>query len=545
MGTVLDHPAETALAAAPPVRPHGPAAQAEAVPAANPWIVAVSVMLATFMEVLDTTIASVALPYIAGSMAASNSEATWVLTTYLIANAVVLPASNWFGLRFGRKRFLMTCVSIFIVASFFCGAAPSLPLLLLARVLQGAGGGALQPTAQAILLESFPVKKRGAAMAVYGFGVVVAPVLGPTLGGWLTDAHSWRYAFYINIPIGLLALLMIGRNVHDPEYIRHAKAGPFDNLGFALLCLWSGSLQIILDKGQEVDWFSAVWLRWAALLLAISFIWFVAHSWRAKAPLVDLHIILRNWNFGICCVLIFLLGFVLYIQVSILPLFYQEVLGYTALTAGIVVAPRGLGAMMGLPIVGTLSHKIDNRWLLFAGFVIFTISSLMFGRVNLAIGPLTLLGSIIAAGFGMSFLFVPIGNLGTSTVPNPQMGNATGIFNLLRNIGGSVGIALAQTELIRRAAFHQVRLVAALPPSDAELQHTLTKFGFHFGIQLGRPYGIPAGLAAIYRLLQQQAMLLSFIDIFRWSAVVAAIAAVLGWAFRKIDLSGEHGAEVH
>ncbi|MFP5236467.1 MAG: DHA2 family efflux MFS transporter permease subunit [Acidobacteriota bacterium] len=517
----------------------------EAVPAANPWIVAVSVMLATFMEVLDTTIASVALPYIAGSMAASNSEATWVLTTYLIANAVVLPASNWFGLRFGRKRFLMACVSIFIVASFFCGAAPSLPLLLLARVLQGAGGGALQPTAQAILLESFPVKQRGAAMAVYGFGVVVAPVLGPTLGGWLTDAHSWRYAFYINIPIGLLALLMIGRNVHDPEYIRHAKAGPFDNLGFALLCLWTGSLQIILDKGQEVDWFSAGWMRWAAVLLAISFIWFVAHSWRAKAPLVDLHIILQNWNFGISCILIFLLGFVLYIQVAMLPLFYQEVLGYTALTAGIVVAPRGLGAMMGLPIVGALSHKIDNRLILFAGFVIFTVSSLMFARVNLTIGPLTLLGSIIAAGFGMSFLFVPIGNLGTSTVPNPQMGNATGIFNLLRNIGGSVGIALAQTELIRRAAFHQVRLVAALPPSDAELQQTLARFAFHFGIHLGPAHGIPAGLAAIYRLLQQQAMLLSFIDIFRWSAVVAAIAAVLGWAFHKIDLSEEHGAAVH
>lgn len=543
MGTVLDRPAVTTglSAAAPPVRPPAEGVQAEAVPAANPWIVALSVMLATFMEVLDTTIASVALPYIAGSMAASNSEATWVLTTYLIANAVVLPASNWFGLRFGRKRFLMTCVSVFILASFFCGAAPSLPLLLLARVLQGAGGGALQPTAQAILLESFPVKKRGAAMAVYGFGVVVAPVLGPTLGGWLTDAHSWRYAFYINIPIGLLALFMISRNVHDPDYIRNAKPGAFDNMGFALLCLWTGSLQIILDKGQEVDWFSAVWLRWAAALLAVSFAWFVVHSWKARAPLVDLRIIVRDWNFGVCCVLIFLLGFVLYIQVAMLPLFYQEVLGYTALTAGIVVAPRGFGAMMGLPIVGVLSHKLDNRWLLFVGFVVFTASSLAFARVNLSIGPMTLFVSIVAAGFGMSFLFVPIGNMGTATVPNPQMGNATGIFNLLRNIGGSVGIALAQTELIRRAAFHQVRLTEALAGREGTLQQTIARFSQYFSIHLGPAHGRQASLAVLYRMLQQQAMLLSFVDIFRWSALVAALGAVLGWAFHKVQTSTQTG----
>ena len=223
----------------------------------NPWVVAISVMLATFMEVLDTAIASVALPYIAGSLAASNSEATWVLTSYLIANAVVLPASNWFALRFGRKRFLISCVVLFTISSFFCGAAPSLSLLLIARVLQGAGGGALQPLSQAILLESFPPKKRGAAMALFGFGVVVAPVLGPTLGGWLTDSYSWRYAFYINIPIGILAVFMISRFVHDPPYIRNAKIGPFDNLGFGLLCLWTGCLQVILDKGQEVDWFGA------------------------------------------------------------------------------------------------------------------------------------------------------------------------------------------------------------------------------------------------------------------------------------------------
>jgi DHA2 family multidrug resistance protein len=251
----------------------------------NPWLIAASVMLATFMEVLDTAIASVALPYIAGSLGASTDEATWVLTSYLVANAVILPASNWFSLKFGRKRFLITCVIIFTVSSFFCGAAPSLGFILLARIVQGAGGGALQPLSQAILLESFPPAKRGAAMAVFAFGVVVAPVLGPTLGGWLTDTYSWRYAFYINIPVGVLAVFMISRFVHDPPYIKNAKVSKFDGIGFGLLAVWTGTLQVMLDKGQEVDWFGAMWLRWFFVAFTIAFIWFIVHSWRKKTPL--------------------------------------------------------------------------------------------------------------------------------------------------------------------------------------------------------------------------------------------------------------------
>lgn len=532
MATVLEPPVQAARVTGPP--PPNDSGYTWAVPSENPWIVAISVMLATFMEVLDTSIASVALPNIAGSLAASNSEATWVLTSYLIANAVVLPASNWFGLRFGRKRFLLTCVVLFTLSSFFCGAAPSLSFLLIARVLQGVGGGALQPVAQAILLESFPPKRRGAAMAVYGFGVVVAPVLGPTLGGWLTDAYSWRYAFYINIPIGILALFMMGRFVHDPAYIRNAKPGPFDNLGFGLLCVWTGTLQIMLDKGQEDDWFNAAWIRWATGILAVSFLWFVGHSWRARAPLVDLRVLKRNWNFAVCCVLIFLLGFVLYIQVSILPLFYQEVLGYTALTAGFVVAPRGLGSMLGLPLVGFFSQKVDNRWLLFFGFVIFCAMSVALSFVNLSIGPHTLLIPIIVTGFGMSLLFVPIGNMGTATLANQELGNATGIFNLLRNIGGSVGISIAQTELIRRAAFHQTRLAAAVPQTSYWFQQQVASLEQHLGRHFGRAAGRPMAYEAINHLLQQQALLLSFIDIFRWSAIVAGVAAILGWLFRKV-----------
>ena len=501
----------------------------------NPWVVAISVMLATFMEVLDTAIASVALPYIAGSLAASNSEATWVLTSYLIANAVVLPASNWFALRFGRKRFLISCVVLFTISSFFCGAAPSLSLLLIARVLQGAGGGALQPLSQAILLESFPPKKRGAAMALFGFGVVVAPVLGPTLGGWLTDSYSWRYAFYINIPIGILAVFMISRFVHDPPYIRNAKIGPFDNLGFGLLCLWTGCLQVILDKGQEVDWFGALWIRWATLILCISLGWFIVHSWRARHPLVDLHVVMRNRNFGVSCLLIFVLGFILYIQITVLPLFYQEVLGYTALTAGIIVAPRGVGSMIGLPIIGFISHKMDNRWLLSIGFAVFGVCSVMFSFVNLEISPTTLLIPIVVTGFAMSFLFVPIASVGTATLSNREMGNATGIFNLMRNIGGSIGISLAQTALVRRADFHQTRIAATVPQSGYWFQQHMAMMSQYFARFFGAAAGEPAALAAMYLQLQRQAMLWAFIDVFRWTALFAFLAAALTWLFQKVN----------
>ena len=361
----------------------------------NPWLVTVSVMLPTFMEVLDTAIASVALPYIAGSLSASNSEATWVLTSYLVANAVILPASNWFARRFGRKRFLLTCVIIFTVASFFCGAAPSLAVILLARVMQGAGGGALQPLSQSILLESFPLKDRSKAMAAYGLGIVVAPVLGPTLGGWLTDTFSWRYAFYINIPVGILAVIMISRFVHDPPYIKNAKVSAFDNIGFGLLIVWTGCLQIVLDKGQEDDWFGAIWVRWAVAALIVAFIGWIWRSWTNPKGLVDLHI-LKDRNFRTGCFMIAMLGMCIYITIAILPLYYQEILGYTAFTAGLVVGPRGIGSFIGSPIIGILGSRIDNRKLLCAGFLGFAVCAFIFGTVNLDIGPYTLLIPITA-----------------------------------------------------------------------------------------------------------------------------------------------------
>jgi DHA2 family multidrug resistance protein len=499
----------------------------------NPWLIAVSVMLATFMEVLDTAIASVALPYIAGSLSASNDEATWVLTSYLVSNAIVLPASNWFSLRFGRKRFLMSCVTIFTIASFACGAAPTLGIMLLARVIQGAGGGALQPLSQAILLESFPPAKRGAAMAVFAFGVVVAPVLGPTLGGWLTDTYSWRYAFYINIPIGILALFMINRFVFDPPHYKDAKVPKFDNLGFGALVIWTGCLQVILDKGQEDDWFGAHWIRYTAVALVISFVYFVWHSWRDKDTLVDLKVF-KDRNFRIGTILILFFGVGIYSTITVLPLFYQELLGYTAFTAGLVVAPRGLGAVCGMPIIGYLSNKIDPRYLLTFGFLTFGLTTLYFGNVTLEISPSTLLLPILITGFGLSFVFVPINIAAYGTLDGKQIGNASGLFNLFRNIGGSIGISLASTLLTRRSDVHQNEIINSVPITGQQFQNNLSTTQHFLTNFFGTANSLPPAQATLYQQLQRQASEWAFVDVFRWLALLCFFSVAIVWTLKKV-----------
>ncbi len=501
--------------------------------AVSPWLIAASVMLATFMEVLDTAIVAVALPYIAGSLSATNSEATWVLTSYLIANAVILPASNWFALRFGRKRFLVACVLIFTAASFCCGAAPSLPLMLLARIVQGAGGGALQPLSQAILLESFEPRKRGQAMAVFAFGVVVAPVLGPTLGGWLTDAYSWRYAFYINIPVGILAAFMIGRFIHDPSYVRDAKPGKFDNLGFGLLIVWTGCLQVVLDKGQEVDWFGATWVRYTAAVAASALIAWIVYSCRARKPLVNLRI-LSDRNFAVGCLLMILFGVAVYSMVTVLPLFYQELLGYTAFTAGIVVFPRGIGAILGMPAIGFLSGRIDPRYLLTFGFIVFGFTSLTFGNVNLSVGSETLLWPIIITGFALSFVFVPITTQAYTNLRNEEIGNASGIFNLVRNIGGSVGISVSQTLLVRRADLHQTQIAGSVSQTQPWLQQQTAGLNAALGRFSNPANALPQAHGFLYRELGQQALLWAYVDVFRWTAILCFLCVFLVWLFTKV-----------
>jgi MFS transporter, DHA2 family, multidrug resistance protein len=502
---------------------------------ANPWLIALSVMLATFMEVLDTAIASVALPYIAGSLSASTDEATWVLTSYLVANAIILPASNWFSIRFGRKRFLMICVAIFTLSSFACGAAPTLGFILLARVLQGAGGGALQPLSQSIILESFPPEKRGVAMAVFGFGIVVAPVLGPTLGGWLTDAFSWRYAFYINIPVGILALFLINRFVHDPAHIKNAKPTAFDNIGFGTLIIWTGCLQVILDKGQEDDWFGAIWIRWAFAFLVVSFTWFIWHSLRNPNPLVNLRI-LKNRNFAIGCVLILLFGVAIYSTIAVLPLFYQELLGYTAFTAGLVVAPRGLGSIVAIPLVGYLSDKFDARVLLTLGFGLFGLTTLYFGYVTPDISPTTLLVPILITGFGIGFIFVPVSTQAYGTLQPQQIGNAAGLYNLMRNIGGSIGISVTSTLLTRRSAVHQNELTNYIPQSGQAFENGVGNRIQALTGHFGTGHALLPANAQIYQELQFQATNWAFVDVFRWLALLCFLCIVVVWFFKKVRL---------
>jgi DHA2 family multidrug resistance protein len=476
----------------------------------------------------------VALPYIAGSLSASTDEATWVLTSYLVANAIVLPASNWFAMRIGRKRFFIICVAIFTASSFACGAAPTLGFILLARVLQGAGGGALQPLSQSILLESFPPEKRGVAMSVFGFGVVCAPVLGPTLGGWLTDAYSWRYAFYINIPIGILAILMIARFVQDPPNMRGSKSVGFDGIGLGTLVVWIGCLQIILDKGQEDDWFGATWIRWAALLLVVSFGWFVWHSWRAQHPLVNLRV-LKNWNFAVGCLLILMFGISIYSTVTVLPLFYQELLGYTAFTAGIVVAPRGLGSIVAMPVIAYLSERIDARYLLTFGFVLFAATTLYMGSVTTEISPWTLLVPILITGFGVGFAFVPISTQAYGTLPRDQIGAASGLYNLMRNIGGSIGISLTATLLTRRSSVHQSEMTNYSPLSGQQFQFAtqvqMRALATHFGPAHARY----AAEVQLYRQLLYQATDWAFVDVFRWLALLCLSGAAIVWPFKRVQ----------
>ncbi|MGA9509500.1 MAG: DHA2 family efflux MFS transporter permease subunit [Candidatus Sulfotelmatobacter sp.] len=499
----------------------------------NPWLVAIAVMLATFMEVLDTSIAAVALPYIAGSLSATNDEATWVLTSYLVANAIILPASSWFSLRFGRKRFLITCIIIFTISSFACGSATSLAMILIARAVQGAGGGALQPLSQSILLETFPPQKRGFAMAVFALGVVVAPVLGPTLGGWLTDTYTWRWAFYINIPVGAFAIFMISRYVVDPPYIKDAHPGKFDGIGLGLLAVWLGALQIILDKGQEDDWFGATWIRWAAGILIISLIAFLIREFRHDKPLVDLRVF-RHRNFAIGCLLIGLFGAGIYGLVTLLPLFYQELMGYTALAAGWAVSPRGVGAIVAMPIIGYLTAKMDNRWLIAFGFAMFGAASLWFGEVNLSIGQWTFLWAILISGFGSGCVFVPLSTTTMAFLKNEEIGNASGLYNLLRNIGGSIGISVVNTIVSRHEQLHRNELAGSLDPGR------VTVYGNLQGIQAflaSRGASSADALRQAYGLLNldlnQQARLWSYVDDFRYMAIACFGCVPIVFALKK------------
>src|SRR5436190_4402153 len=423
----------------------------------NPWIIASIVLLATFMEVLDTSVANVALPNIAGSLSAGVDESTWVLTAYLVANAIVLPLSGWFSTLFGRKRFYMACVAMFTVSSLLCGIAPSLPLLILFRVLQGLGGGALQPISQAILVESFPREKQGIATAFYGMGVVVAPVIGPTLGGWMTDNFSWRWIFLINIPFGILSILLTTALIADPPtFVRKTfKTGlKLDYIGLGLLATGLAALEIMLDEGQREDWFSSPMIVSTAAIALVALVAVVVWELRQTDPVVDFRI-LKNRNFAVAAVTMYAVGFTLYASTALLPIFLQTILGYTALLSGLVLSPGGVAMMIGMLLVGRLLGRFQARWLLVFGLVTAASGLFWMSGFNLEVDFRTAMWARTLQALGMAFLFVPINTTAFSSVKPERLGYATGLMNLFRNIGGSAGIAMITTMMARRQQFHQ------------------------------------------------------------------------------------------
>jgi DHA2 family multidrug resistance protein len=502
-------------------------------PSISPWIIAGSVMLAVFMEVLDTTVVSVALPNMAGGLASTPEEATWVLTSYLVANAIVLPASGWFSLRFGRKRFLMFCTALFTASSFLSGVAPSMPFLVLARMLQGAGGGAMQPLSQAILLESFPRKQHGMAMAVFGVGVVVAPIIGPLLGGWLTDNYSWRWMFYINIPIGLVSLYLMARFVEDPPYIKESRPGSIDAIGFAFLILWLATLQVVLDKGQQEDWFASTWISWFSVISISAMALLIVRELRTAEPIVDLRVF-KNRNFWVGNIMMAVVSAVMYSAVAMVPLFVQMLLGYTALSSGIATAPRGMGAILAMPIAGALLSHVDGKWLVMFGVALMAMSTLMFGNITLDTAMINLVLPNILQGFGMALVMVPLMAITVGTLPKEKMGNATSIFNLTRNLAGSIGISISTTYLARLAQVHQANMVGHMSPYDPVFRERLSAFQGALSSSAGAPQAQVQAYVVMSRILLQQSTLKAFVDIFAWTALFTVICIPGAFLLKKV-----------
>jgi len=496
--------------------------------AVSPWIIAATVMLATFMEVLDTSVANVALPHIAGNLSASVDEATWVLTAYLVANAIVLPLSGFLSTLFGRKRFYMACVGIFTVSSLLCGIAPSLGWLIVFRIMQGLGGGALQPISQAILVESFPREKQGVATAFYGMGVVVAPVIGPTLGGWITDNYTWRWIFLINIPIGVLSVLLTTWLIVDPPHLirrTFANGLRLDYIGLSLLTIGLGALEIMLDEGQRKDWFGSNMIVVAALLAVLCLVGVVIWELRQKEPVVDFRI-LANRNFALAAVSMYALGFTLYGSTTILPIFLQTVLGYTALLSGLVLSPGGFAMMIGMAVVGRLLGRFQARWLIVFGLIVAASGVFRMASFSLDVDFSTAMWARTIQALGMAFLFVPINTSAFSTVPREKLAYATGLMNLFRNIGGSGGIAMVTTTLARREQFHHQVLVSHLTPLDPAYGEMLRNTTAAIAARGSSVVDAANQAQAIlYATVQRQAAMLAVTDTF-WILAVIFVAMI-------------------
>ena len=510
-------------------------------PAANPWVIAVTVSLAAFMEVLDTAIANVALPHIAGNLGASNDQSTWVLTSYLVANAIVLPITGWLVSLFGRKRFFMTCMAIFTVSSLFCGIAPSLGFLLFFRVLQGAGGGGLQPMAQAILADTFPPEKRGVAFSIYGITAVCAPAIGPTLGGWLTDTASWRWIFLINLPVGIVALALVYRLVQDPpRLLRRIGSGiKLDYIGFSLLALGVGALQIMLDKGQEDDWFGSHFITILAITAGICLTSLVIYEWFHKDPIVDVRLF-KNANFATANMMMFMVGAVSFATTVLMPQFLQTLMGYTAQSAGVVLSVSAVLLLVELPFVGRLIGRFQARYLIAFGWI-----TLAFGmyistqRIDLLISFSSATWLRIYQYLPMGFIFVPTTTAAYFGIREDKSNAVAGLVNFTRNIGSSVGTSVVTTMIVRRSQFHQSRLVTNTSMGSTRFQDAIngmTQQLIHAGLSAHEAQ--QQALTRIYAGIQAQAAALAYVDTFWVLGIAAVVMFVLSFVLKKNDPRG-------
>jgi MFS transporter, DHA2 family, multidrug resistance protein len=515
-------------------------------PKNNPWAIAITVTLATFMEVLDTSIANVALPHIAGGLGASQDEATWVLTSYLVSNAIILPASAYLTSFIGRKRFYMLCVTLFGISSALCGLAPTLPLLIFFRVLQGVGGGGLAPSEQAILADTFPPQKRGQAFALYGLAVVFAPAIGPTLGGWITDNFDWRWIFFINVPVAIVSLFLTERMVEDPPHIQREvvamrKRGlNLDYLGFGLLAIGFGSLQFVLDKGQEDDWFGSRLITVFSSLCVISLIglifWEIREIQNKRRPILDLTMF-RNRTFGISFVFMFVLGFALFGTTVLIPQFAQTLLGYTAEQAGLAISPGGLTVMLLMPLVGFLVGRVDPRYLIAYGFASMAAALAFMHTLNLGVSYQYIALLRVLQASGLAFLFVPINTISYTDVPREKNNDVSGLTNLARNIGGSVGTSFLVTWLARRGQFHQDRLASHIDVNSLAMRENVESLANYLLHAPGAPHSMAQarGMAegSIYAQLLRQSAMLSYLDVITVLAIGAGCMVPLVFFMKK------------
>jgi DHA2 family multidrug resistance protein len=501
--------------------------------AASRWLVAVAVMSSAVMEVLDTSVVNVSLPHIAGSLSATVDESTWVLTSYLVANAIILPITGWLANYFGRKRLLLTVVTGFTVSSLLCGIAPNLPALIFFRIMQGTTGGGLQPLSQAVLLEEFPGRERGKAMAFWGMGIVAAPILGPTLGGWITDTYSWRWVFYINLPVGITSLIMIGLFVSDPPYLKRGKLRA-DLWGFGMLAIGMGSLQIMLDKGQEEDWFGSRLIITLAVLAVGFLVTFVVREMVIEQPIVHFRLF-KYRSFAAGVLLATILGFVLYGSLVTLPLFMQTLLGWTSATAGFWTSPRGIATAFFMPLVGyLLGRGWDGRWMVAFGLFVASLAFFGYSHMDLDSGTWDIVLSLLNQGAGLAFVFVPLTVLTMDQIPKHETGYATSLYSVMRNIGSSMGVSFVTTWIARRSQFHQNVLAAQVTDNSLFTRQALEQ---------GRALFMRAGsdpttaghraLAMLYGAVQQQAALLSFLSAFRLMGILFLVVIPVAFILRR------------